>query len=223
MRRSIVVSTVLAAAGLLALTSAAQAVPIVINDVCSTSNRTAAFDGSCYIGADDHNYGDVIGNVSKFGITSAEIDKQSADTFTVKINTAYAGKDGTFNTHYGALFLDQEWRAGSNDVLDVSPVPFDPNFYDTTVAGQNNNYLKDKWISGDWGFVFVPDDYSPGTGDKSGSGSLYAVQEENLIFADDAPLSGTWRKTNSTSTVSQVTQYAVNGVAVDGVALSMSF
>ena len=219
MRNSIFVSAIFAAGlSIFALSGSVQATQIVISDVCSSSSRTAAFDGSCYIGSDDHSYGDVIGDVNKFGISGAVIEKPTADSFTVRINTAYAGNDGASGTHYGALFLDQAWRAGSNG---QDGAPFDSNHYDTTASGQNNNYLFDRWLSGDWGYVFVPDDYSPGTGNKSGSGSLYAVQEDNIIFADNVALSGTWRRSNSSGSgafddVTQPVQYAVNGASVDG-------
>ena len=215
MRRSMFVTVALVAGlGVLALSGAVRAA-IVINDVCSTSDRNASFDGSCYIGGEDHGYGDVIGNANLFGISGAEIDKPTANTFTVKINTAYAGRDGLYDTHYGSLFLDQVWRAGATG---VPPLPSKTGFYT-----EDNNYLNDVFLTGDWGYVFVMDDSSPGaisSGTQTGNGSLYAVQEENIVFADDADLNGTWRRSDSTSTVSQPVQYAVNGVADEDINFS---
>ena len=177
MRRSMfVMAALVAGLGILVLGGVVRAAPIVINDVCTTSSRTAAFDGSCYIGADDHGYGDVINNVNKFGIGSAEIDKPIADTFTVKINTAYAGKDGISNTHYGALFLDQVWRSGATG---IGPLP-GPK---TGFYAEDNNYLNDSFLSGDWGYVFVNDDSSPGgisSGTQTGQGRCTRSRKRTL-------------------------------------------
>ena len=160
MRNSILVSTISAAAlGLFAVSTTALAAPIVIQDN--------------YIGASKQNAGDRIGS-STFEIQRAEIERPDANSFTVKIFTNYAGRQGTssgLGTEYGALFVDAAWRAGSNGV-GVNPGPT-PGHYTL-----NDNYRYDNFMQDDWGFVIVPDTYTPGSGSHaSRTASLFAVDD----------------------------------------------
>jgi len=86
-----------------------------------------------YIGADDHDYGDIIGNSSQFNISSADITR-TGNTLNVSIDTDFAGLGdnglysgltyGSEGIGYGDLFLASEWNpdttsanyAGDNNV-----------------------------------------------------------------------------------------------------------
>jgi hypothetical protein len=79
-----------------------------------------------YYGADDHNYGDVIGTDSQFNISSMDVDL-TGSTLDVTINTGFAGTAGTnfgsitggTGIGYGDLFLSTNgWNpSGSSPYL----------------------------------------------------------------------------------------------------------
>ena len=108
--------------------------------------------------------------------------RPTATSFSVKIFTGYAGKQGTsgaYTTEYGALFLDDIWRAGSNG---LDGAPFDPNHY---TGG--DNYKNSSFRIGDWGFAFVADGgYAPGPGSLSGTGKLFAVNDGGTGYSYSA-------------------------------------
>ncbi len=135
---------------------AAFALPISVPDV--------------YQGADSHGYGDVLGETSVFGITSADVDLV-ANTLTLTINTYYAGKPNpssigapAYGTQYGDLFLSNSW----------------------TPSG-SQPYATDQFTAGDWVLAFVMDDHTGAT--TSGSGSVYAVDDcecEDILILHQA-------------------------------------
>lgn len=93
---------VISAAAVLLATSSAQSATIMDN----------------YIGANNHGYGDVIGNVNNFQINFMQA-AISGTVLTVSINTTFAGKGdnglfsgstfGNTGIGYGDLFLSRSW------------------------------------------------------------------------------------------------------------------
>lgn len=131
-----------------------------------------------YYGADDHGYGDVIGNVGKFGIDRMEVS-HIGSILTVDIYTAFAGRgdDGLFSSYttggtgigYGDLFLASSWNP------------------DTTAA----NYLNDDYSTGTtWEYGFSLDNrWWDGVDSSGGSATLYALNgatnADNALITED--------------------------------------
>lgn len=132
-----------------------------------------------YIGAMARTYGDVIGNVSDFGIDSADVSQTGSELF-VTIETAFAGRagEGLFSGYtrngkgigYGDLFLASSW----------SP-------YDAAPHGADNAYNGTRW---QYAFKFN-DNWS---GDSGGNGTLYALHgtsnADNAVLAEELFTSG---------------------------------
>lgn len=88
---------------------------------CSLAQTVSALPttiADTYIGGNDHGYGDVIGSISKFDISSMDV-AVLGNTLSVSINTVFAGRgnDHLFNSNtnnkgigYGDLFLSTSWN-----------------------------------------------------------------------------------------------------------------
>jgi len=109
--------------------------------------------------------GQVIGDPSVFGITSANIQRTGAggDTLQVVINTNYAGHGGADGTGYGALFLTpgvNVWRPSGSAA---------------------NGYATDQYKANEWTFAAsmptVPTQLA-------GTGGLYAVASGNVVLSN---------------------------------------
>ncbi len=147
----------------------------------------AATINDVYYGANDHGYGDRIGN-SNYEITSADVTR-AGNILTVSINTNFAGlgDNGLFASStdtpagqnkgigYGDLFLAETWT---------------PN---GTLA---NNYITDnnsngtKWL---YGFSVADRWMAPG----AGTGTLYSLNgttnNANALLSDDFMSASTYR------------------------------
>jgi hypothetical protein len=111
------------------------------------------------------NNGNVMGNPSVFGITTAVISNSGAN-LNVVINTGYAGVPGTSaaeGTTYGSLFF--------NTIPGTNGTAWNPT---GTVA---NHYNIDVYQPGQWNYAFVLNSVlnSNGTANTSGTGALYAI------------------------------------------------
>jgi hypothetical protein len=95
-------------------------------------NAGAVLISDNYFGADDHNYGDVIGNTDFFQIVSMDVSI-SGDRLNVSILTNYVNHVGLYNTELGDLFISTNgWHP-----------------YGTAP------YLEDNWSKGEaWEYVF---------------------------------------------------------------------
>lgn len=109
--------------------------------------------------------GQVIGDPSIFGITSANIQRigPGGDTLQIVINTNYAGNGGVDGTGYGALFLTpgvNAWRPSGSAA---------------------NGYATDQYKPGEWAYAasmpMVPTQ-------MSGTGGLYAVASGNVVLSN---------------------------------------
>ncbi len=158
----------LAIALLSAITPAAHALPTLISD--------------SYIGADDHGYGDVIGNTANFQINNmtAEI---IGSNLSVTISTTFAGKgdNGLFagstfdgkGIGYGDLFLSSSWN------------PFGSAPYSGDDASNGTV----------WSYGFSLDDRYMNEA-MSGSGTLYSLNSgdnSDLLLSEDFLSSNTFR------------------------------
>ncbi|MFQ5431837.1 MAG: PEP-CTERM sorting domain-containing protein [Nitrospinota bacterium] len=147
----------------------------------ATTNVSATTINDNYWGSQDHGWGDVIGNPSQFGISSADVTV-SGGMLQVDIHTNFAGlgDDGLFSSYtnnglgigYGDLFLSSVWTP------------------DTT----GSNYINDNNVTGTlWTYGFALDN-NWGNG---GSGVLYqlngATNDANAILTDDLFNGATYR------------------------------
>lgn len=150
---------------LLTVSVPVMASPININDL--------------YYGGDDHGYGDVIGDASKFGISSMDVDLVG-NWLSVTINTQFAANGlGTFTgltpngkgIGFGDLFLSSDGWAPSGTA---------PYLNDDNTNGEVWEYgisLSDKWST------------------ASGS-SLYSLtgsNDDSALLSDDFLDSGVFR------------------------------
>lgn len=127
--------------------------------IAAASNASAYPLDDVYYGADDHSWGDVIGNKNYFDIFGASATR-SGNSLTVTIDTNFAGRAGTVFTNltvndqglgYGDLFLSPGWN------------PF----------GTGPHYLDDNAGNGThWTYAFALDDPLSNVG---GAGALYAL------------------------------------------------
>lgn len=73
-----------------------------------------------YVGADGHGYGDVVGDVATYGISSATI-KRSGSVLSISIATGFAGHAGDdawagpHGIGYGDVFLAPQWTPTGTD------------------------------------------------------------------------------------------------------------
>ena len=114
-------------------------------------------------GRDYLNYGDSIGG-GVFNIASADFSRTGVGGSTLKvvIHTAYAGKAGTQNTGYGALFIS-------------------PGANAWTPIGSDVHHVNDVYQPGDWKYAFTMPRTPSAT---SGTGQLYTVQEARVIMSN---------------------------------------
>ena len=146
-----------------------------------TTNVLATTIQDEYYGGDDHGYGDVIGNVANFGISSMDVEL-IGNILYVDISTGFGGKgDDLLFTNftnngkgigYGDLFLSSSW---------------DPD-------ASQSNYLNDNHATGTvWTYgVALDDNWGP----PGGSGTLYELSgtnDQSAILTDDLFSSGTYR------------------------------
>lgn len=149
----------------------------------SSASAQATIIADNYIGGDDHNKGDVIGNVNDFQINSMDVSV-SGTILSVSIDTTFAGKAGTIapgqtsglGIGYGDLFLSSQWT---------------PN---GTAADQ---YINDNAATGTvWTYGFSLDDRFR-TGLGMGAGTLYSLNSGNndadALLSEDFLTSGLFR------------------------------
>ncbi len=141
----------------------------------ATANPVTVMDN--YYGADDHDYGDVIGASSDFAIEKAVIDLTGTE-LRIDIHTNFAGKGilGLFSNYtvdnmgigYGDLFLSNSW---------------DPE------GTKADHYIDDNHLNGtEWTYGFVLDDrWSDGV---DGSGKLYKINDQDGIQVSNDFLTG---------------------------------
>ena len=131
---------------------------------CAQSASATIIDDN-YTGADDHGWGDRIGNhTTSGGGYTFEVHNMEVDLvgtlLNVQINTNYAGHAGLWGTGYGDLFLGNSWDpAGS--ALD--------------------NYLIDDNTNGTvWTYGFSLDGDRYDADNMGGTGTLYKFTTANL-------------------------------------------
>lgn len=127
-------------------------------------NGCAELITDAYYGADDHGYGDVIGNAANFDVFSMEAAILGT-SLQVKINTNYSGDggDGFSNlyTEFGDLFISTDG--------------WDPD-------ESQPNYLADNYLTGeDWEFAF----------DVS-AGKLYQISATDILRSEHVMPSSGW-------------------------------
>ncbi len=139
-----------------------------------------------YWGGDDHGKGDVIGRVSKFGISSMDVEL-IGNMLSVDIYTGFGGRGdnriasgATYNGNgigYGDLFLSSAWTPDPNSAL--------------------NNYLTDDHSTGTLWSYGVKLDNNWGRANSTRSATLYELtggtNDENAILTDDLFRRGTFR------------------------------
>jgi hypothetical protein len=138
-----------------------------------------------YIGANNHGYGDVIGNVNNFQINYMDVSL-SGTVLTVSINTTFAGKgdNGLFSgltaggtgIGYGDLFLSSAWT---------------PN------GDGSQNYIHDDASNGTvWTYGYSLDDRWMAES-AAGTGALYSLDSANndadIKMSDDFLSAGIFR------------------------------
>jgi hypothetical protein len=138
-----------------------------------------------YIGADNHGYGDVIGNTSNFQINSLDA-YIAGSVLHVSIDTMFAGKgdEGLFSGFsadgngigYGDLFLSSAW---------------------TPYGDAGSHYVNDDASNGTvWTYGYSLDNRYMSESD-TGSGTLYSLDSSDnhtdLLMSDDFLSSGIFR------------------------------
>jgi hypothetical protein len=150
----------------------------------ATATPTTVYDSGSsinYVGADNHGYGDVIGNTNDFEISKAVVEI-NGNTLRVDIYTNFAGKAdlGLFSGYtkdgkgigYGDLFLSSTWAPYG------SP-----------------SYLEDYNVNGTtWSYGFALDNrWWDGTGTTYGFGALYSITNTDILLSDDLMSGATYR------------------------------
>lgn len=141
------------------LCSAVTAAPVVIGEIADN-----------YVGADDHGWGDVIGNIDWFGVGKMVVSFDAVtNELIVDIYTNYLDNIGKYETKLGDLFIStDEWN------------PFG-----------SSPYLNDDASNGeDWEYALVVDDHTGAT--TSGDAYLYSVNPLNINLSY-APAGYIWR------------------------------
>ncbi len=165
-----------------------------------------------YYGSEDHGHGDVIGDVSRFGISSMDVELIGS-ILSVDIYTGFGGRgdDGEYSSYtrnglgigYGDLFLSSAWTP------------------DITAA----NYLNDDHSTGTLWTYGVKLDDNWGTANSTRSAALYeltgATNDDNVRLTDDLFNSGTFRNGqevlvddrsgNANALANSVSWYSLNG------------
>jgi len=157
----------------------------IVLSLSQTAYATPKNIADGYIGGDNHNYGDVIGNANNFDIRSMD-GELIGNTLSVSINTAFAGKadnhlfDSLTNNKgigYGDLFLSSAW----------TPFGSAPYTDDNNTNGTVWSYgfsLDDRWMS-------------ETQNGSAGSGTLYSLNSGNnnadALLSEDFLTSGTFR------------------------------
>ena len=157
----------------------------IVLSLSQTAYATPKNIADGYIGGDNHNYGDVIGNANNFDISSMDVEL-IGNTLPVSINTAFAGKadnhlfDSLTNNKgigYGDLFLSSAW----------TPFGSAPYTDDNNTNGTVWSYgfsLDDRWMS-------------ETQNGSAGSGTLYSLNSGNnnadALLSEDFLTSGTFR------------------------------
>jgi hypothetical protein len=151
----------------------------------SSMDVQAATIMDSYIGANDHGYGDVIGNVNNFQINYMDATLEGT-ILTVSVNTTFAGKggDGLFSSltagatgiGYGDLFLSSAWT---------------PN------GDGSQNYINDDASNGTvWTYGYSLDDRWMSEA-SAGTGALYSLgstdNDADIQMADDFLTGGYFR------------------------------
>lgn len=134
-----------------------------------------------YVGANGHGYGDVIGDLNKFQISSAGITRVGNELhIDIITNFAGLGDDGLFEYYTDNPFQDDIQRTGigyGDLFLAVSWDPYGDAPYETDDASNGT----------DWGFVFALDDHWSLNG---GSGTLYELSSDSSILLSDNFMTG---------------------------------
>jgi len=148
-----------------------------------------------YIGADDHGYGDVIGDPNKFDISGMDIDI-TGDVMTVDIYTNYVNNIGAYGTDLGDLFISTN---GWNPYGDAS-----------------DKYKYDDFSNGEvWEYVF---DVSEGNLYDIGAA------QDNILTSDEAFRRYTYRNGQEVLVDSAgLTPIATGNVLITDEYLSLSF
>ena len=155
----------------------------VVYSCAQSASATIIADN--YIGADDHNWGDRIGNhTTSGGGYTFEIHNMEVDLvgtmLSVQINTNYAGHAGLWGTGYGDLFLSNSWNPAGSEL---------------------NNYLIDDNTNGTtWTYGFSLDGNRYDANNMGGTGTLYkfttansSSDNANNAVLSDAVTSSTFR------------------------------
>ncbi len=144
----------LAAAAILAVSATAAHAAVTVQD-------------NYYGGLNTYNGSDVIGPTDVFDIKNAVFRRVGAggNTLQITINTNYAGVPGTGpadGTGYGAFFIT-------------------PGLNAWNPTGTAPHYGDDVYQAGEWSYAFtVP--FDPGA--DSGTASLYAVNNDNVVMSN---------------------------------------
>jgi len=192
---------------------------IIISGVAlllAASSAQSAIIMDNYIGANDHGYGDVVGNVNNFQINSMNVEI-SGTILTVSVDTTFAGKgdNGLFRNStfgrkgvgYGDLFLSNTW---------------------TPSGDGSHNYINDDSSNGTvWSYGFSLDDRWMNENDN-GTGTLYSLNaglnSANINMSDSFLSRGYFRNNQevavdrdslSTSALGNAGSWGITGNTVD--------
>jgi hypothetical protein len=186
------------------LCTAVQAEPILVADN--------------YYGANDHGYGDVIGNTTVFDISKATIDL-SGQLLTVDIYTnfvQYVGTASAYGAQFGDLFLNKSWDP-------YGALPYDSDYANATTTTHWGWGLSMDSGTGSSGIVTLYELASNNV-DASLSDAVYGsghpgytyrngqeVRVETSSMANrNTNVTGTWRAVDDSGTGNDYLQFSIN-------------
>lgn len=153
----------------------------------ASASVTAGVITDTYIGADDHNWGDVIGDVGKFDIISASVDRVGS-SLVVVIETNFAGLGDN------QLFTSLTNTSASTLNGDNMGLGYGDLFLGTAWTPDGSApYLTDDYSTGtQWEYVFTLDNRWAQDG---GNGNLYALgaADPAVLLSNDFLSGGTFR------------------------------
>ncbi len=124
-----------------------------------------------YVGAADHNWGDVVGAASVFDISKMTVDF-SGGTLKVDVYTNYVKHIGESYTSLGDLFISTDgW----------TPYGTAPYKYDDASNGEG------------WEYALVLNTHLPSNGVNSGAVYLYKIDGNGHTVLSSGPSGWTWR------------------------------
>jgi hypothetical protein len=127
-----------------------------------------------YIGANDHGYGDIIGDAALFDIAGMNVSFQSGN-LVVDVYTRYLDNIGVYSTALGDLFISTDgWHP-------YGTAPYNED-------GANSGAKKGET----WEYATVLNTYSPDSSTTSGTLALYSTSSGTII-PSYGPLGDIWR------------------------------